>query len=97
MEVVKKFCRDYKFKEVFIKQGRYVKSVSNKEWFAIDILEDKVKISYENYNFEKPIIKDYSFTNEYIEYLTDLKRVDEFIKREFIRFIESTYCYILNH
>ena len=97
MEVVKKFCSDYKFKEVTTKHGRYVKSVSNKEWFAIEILEDRVKISYENYNLNVPIIKDYSFTNEYIEYLTDLKRVDEFIKREFIRFVESTYCYILNH
>lgn len=97
MEVIKKFCDKYNFKEVTTKHGRYVKSISNKEWFAIEILDDKVRLSYENYNLSKPIIKDFNFTIEYVNYLKDLNKLDDFIKKEFIRFVESTYYYILNH
>ena len=97
-DIIKRFCFNHGFKEVkIIKEGRFVKNVSGKEWFAVDILDDRVKISYENYNLNVPIIKDYTFTLEYIDFIADLKRVDEFIKKEFLRFVESTYCYILNH
>lgn len=98
MEVIKKFCDKYNFKEVsIIKNGRYVKSISNKEWFAIEILDDKVRLIYENYSLKTPIIRDFNFTIEYVNYLTDLNKLDDFIKKEFIRFVESAYYYILNH
>lgn len=95
---VKEFCISHGFKEVtIIKDNRFVKSVSNKEWFAIEILEDKIKLSYENYNLQKPFIRDNTLNTEYIEYLIETQHLDEFIKKEFIRFVDSVYYYILNH
>ena len=95
---VKEFCIRHGFKEVtIIKDNRFVKSVSNKEWFAIEILENKIKLSYENYNLQKPFIRDNTLNTEYIEYLIEIQHLDEFIKKEFIRFVDSVYYYILNH
>ena len=97
MEVIKNFCNIHKFKEVSVKRNRFVKSISNKEWFAIEILDDKVRLSYENYNLNTPIIKEYNFTIEYVKYLTDFNKLNDFIKKEFIRLVEHTYYYILNN
>lgn len=95
---VKDFCITHGFKEVkIIKENRFVKSVSNKEWFVVEILEDKVKLSYENYNLKKPFVRDNILNIDYIKYLIEIQKLDEFIKKEFIRFIDSVYYYILNH
>lgn len=95
---VKEFCDSHGFKEVkIIKNGRFVKSVSSKEWFAVEILENKIRLSYENYNLQKPFIRDNTLNMEYINYLIEIQRLDEFIKKEFIRFVDSVYYYILNH
>jgi hypothetical protein len=83
MECIKKFCSDYGFKQVeIIAKDRFVKSVSSKEWFAIEILDDKVRLSYENYNLNTPIIKDYNFAIEYVKYLMDLNKLNDFIKNK---------------
>ena len=95
---VKEFCISHGFKEVnIIKDNRFVKSVSNKEWFAVEILKDKIKLIYENYNSQKPFIRDNTLNTEYIEYLIETQHLDEFIKKEFIRFVDSVYYYILNN
>lgn len=95
---VKEFCINHGFKEVnTIKNNRFVKSVSNKEWFAVEILEDKIKIIYENYNLQRPFIHYNVLNMEYIEYLIETQHLDEFIKKEFIRFVDSVYYHILNN
>ena len=95
---IKEFCIGHGFKEVkIVKENRFVKSVSNKEWFAVEILEDKIKLSYENYSLEKPFVRDNNLNNEYIQYLIEIGRLDEFIKKEFIRFVTNVYYYVLNH
>lgn len=95
---IKDFCIGHGFKEVkIVKENRFVKSVSNKEWFAIEILEDKIRLSYENYNLEKSFVRDNILNNEYIQYLIEIGKLNEFIKKEFIRFITNVYYYILNH
>lgn len=95
---VKEFCIGHGFKEVtIVKKNRFVKSVSNKEWFAIEILEDKIELSYENYNLQKPFVRNNILNMNYIEYLIEISRLDELIKKEFIRFVDSVYYYILNH
>lgn len=98
MESIKKFCNNYGFKEVKINdKERFVRSISSKEWFAVEILEDKIKLSYENYSLEKPFVCDNTLNNEYIQYLIEIGRLDEFIKKEFIRFVTNVYYYVLNH
>ena len=95
---VKEFCDSHGFKEVrIIKNGRFVKSVSNKEWFAIEILDNKIRLSYENYGLERPVVRDNTLNMDYIQYLIETSTLDRFIKQEFIRFVESVYYYILNH
>ena len=98
MESIKQFCSNHGFKEVKISaKERYVRSISSKEWFAIEILENKIRLSYENYSLEKPFIRDNSLSMDYIKYLIETDKLTEFIKKEFIRFVNSVYCYILNH
>ena len=98
MESVKQFCSNHGFKEVTINnKARYVKSVSSKEWFAIEIFENKVRLSYENYNIREPLIRSNSLNIDYIQYLIETGTLDKFIKKEFIRFVDSVYYYILNH
>ena len=98
MESVKQFCSNHGFKEVTINnKARYVKSISSKEWFAIEVFENKVRLSYENYNLQKPFVCDNNLNMDYIQYLIEIGKLDEFIKKEFIRFVDSVYYYILNH
>ena len=98
MECIKKFCNKYGFKEVKISnKQRFVKSVSSKEWFAIEILDNKIRLSYENYNFQEPLLRANSLNMDYIQYLIETGTLDRFIKKEFIRFVDSVYYYILNH
>lgn len=98
MESIKQFCSNHGFKEVrIIAKERYVKSISSKEWFAIEILENKIRLSYENYSLEKPFVRDNNLNMDYIQYLIETSTLDRFIKTEFIRFVDSVYYYILNH
>lgn len=98
MECIKKFCNKYGFKEVKISnKQRFVKSVSSKEWFAIEILDNKIRLSYENYNFQEPLLRANSLNMDYIQYLIETGTLDRFIKKEFIRLVDSVYYYILNH
>ena len=98
MESIKQFCSNHGFKEVEINnKERFVKSISSKEWFAIEILENKIRLSYENYSLEKPFVRDNKLNIDYIQYLIEINKLDEFIKKEFIRFVDSVYYYILNH
>lgn len=98
MESIKKFCSDHGFKEVeIIAKERYVKSISSKEWFAIEVFDNKVRLSYENYNLQKPFVCDNNLNMDYIQYLIEIGKLYEFIKKEFIRFVDSVYYYILNH
>lgn len=98
MESVKQFCSNHGFKEVKINnKSRYVKSISSKEWFAIEIFENKVRLSYENYNLQKPFVYDNNLDMHYVQYLIEISRLDEFIKKEFIRFVNDVYYYILHH
>ena len=85
MESIKKFCNKHGFKEVrIIAKDRYVRSISSKEWFAIEIFENKIRLSYENYNLEKPFVRDNNLNMDYIQYLIEIDKLDEFIKKEFI-------------
>ena len=98
MVSIRNFCSDNGFKEVrMIAKDRYVKSVSGKEWFAIEILDNKIRLSYENYNLQKPFVCDNNLDMHYIQYLIEISRLDEFIKKEFIRFVTNVYYYVLNH
>ena len=98
MESVKQFCSNHGFKEVKINnKERYVKSVSSKEWFAIEVFDNKVRLSYENYNLQKPFVRDNTLNIDYVQYLIEIGKLYEFIKKEFIRFVDSVYYYILNH
>lgn len=98
MESIKQFCNNHGFKEVKISaKCRYVRSISSKEWFAIEILENKIRLSYENYSLEKPFVCDNVLSMDYIQYLIEIDKLDEFIKKEFIRFVNNLYYYILNH
>ena len=98
MESVKQFCSNHGFKEVKINnKERYVKSVSSKDWFAIEVFDNNVRLSYENYNLQKPFVRNNTLTIDYVQYLIEIGKLDEFIKKELIRFVDSVYYYILNH
>ena len=98
MESIKKFCNNHGFKEVKINdKERFVRSISSKEWFAVEILENKIRLVYENYSLDKPFCRDNNINMDYIKYLIEIDKLDEFIKKEFIRFVTNVYYYILNH